>query len=382
MFFFILQLDAYLYLLDIISIAPFAQVLFVITSLLIAYLSYNYKSGYFFSQLSHESLVLLFCLLIYIGVQVFGILTWDLAPTDIMLLIFWVYMIVLLFLGALSGILIGNRIHYLLYSLLIILTTVTVIDSLFGGISISEQWGRSASTLRNPNSAAFVITLLMLGSFRWQRLGFIEIFAIAIAGVGIVLTQSRGGMLAYLIAVLYFSIWWSNLGQTSDIRAKRRLIAGLLSTALLCITTTVLFASRYGSDGIDNVLSAALSDPNARDHAIKISLELINEKPLFGHGTGFVYTQQLGPHNMLLRAWVENGIPGLLGIMILPLGLLWIGIVRKDHSIIALTIVLCIIGMTTHNLTESRSILIVVGMLLANSAVKKSPSILKVNEVS
>jgi O-antigen ligase len=370
MFFFIMQLDAYFYLLGVTVIAPFVQVFFATIFVVCVYILY--MGRHITMRLSRESIVLWLCLLLYINVKLFGIITWYVMPNDTVILFFWVYMIVLLLMGAMTGALIGERIPYVLFSILVILVAVTVVDTLFGGISVSQTWGRSASTLRNPNASAFVMVILMLGSMRWQRLGMIEIFAFIIAGAGIIFTQSRGGLLAYATFTIIFSIWWSRLGQTSGVRAKRYLVAGLFGIAAVSIVTLVLSAARFGSDGMDNALHTTVSDPTQRILAMQIALELINEKPLFGYGTGFVYTQLLGPHNMLLRAWVENGVPGVLGILVLPLGLFWVGLVRRDQSLIALTIVLSVHAMTTHNLTEARSILIITGLLLANSARKKA----------
>jgi uncharacterized membrane protein YhhN len=42
--------------------------------------------------------------------------------------------------------------------------------------------------------------------------------------------------------------------------------------------------------------------------------------------------------------------------------------VRKNPSVVTLVILLSVIAMTTHNLTEERSILIVIGMLISSSA--------------
>lgn len=368
--FFIMQLDAYFYLLGDIDVEPFLLVL--CATILVVTFYIFLKGRHISARLSKESIVLLLCFLLYISVQILGVTVWNTVPSDTIILAYWVYMTVLLLLGAISGALIGDRIPYVLFSLLTILVAVTVVDTLFGGVSINMQLDRSASTLRNPNMAAFVMVVLMLGSLRWQRQDLIEILSVIIAGVGIALTQSRGGLLAYLVTIICYSIWWGSLGRTSGIRAKRYLVAGLFGIATVSVVAAVLFTHRYGSDGMEYVLSAGSFESNARDHAVQVALELINEKPFFGHGTGFVYTQELGPHNMLLRAWVENGIPGFLGISALFLGLLWVGIARRDQSIITLAIVLSMLAMTTHNLTEARSILIVTGMLLANSARKKA----------
>lgn len=357
--FFIMQLDAYLYLLGVIDVRPNIQVLIAFFFLSFIYF---FKRGCTLVRFSRKSSILLTCLLIYIFSQIAGILTWEIIPGDLKILFLWVYMILLLFIGGMSGVIIGDRVPYFMFGVLVILVAIMSLDTLLGGVSISQAWGRSASTLRNPNAAAFVVAILMLGAFRWQRIGFLEVFAIIAGGVGVILTQSRGGVLVYFLVVISISVWWCSLGGTFGVRVKRYLVAGLFVLTIVSTLITYLIVSRYGMGGID----LALSDANYRDQAFYIALNLINEKPLFGHGTGFVYTQEMGPHNMILRVLVENGVLGLIGLLSLLIGIFCMGIVKRSPSIITLSIVLIMISMTTHNLTEARSILIVTGMLLVH----------------
>lgn len=368
--FFVMQLDAYLYLLGKMVVAPFIQVALVTVVAVVVYLSVKWR--HISVRISTESTVLLFCFMVYISVQILGIAAWDTMPNDTVVLVHWLYMIVLLLMGAVTGALLEDHIPYVLFGLLVILAVTTVIDAHFIRISESALWGRPAASLRNPNEADFVVVLLLLGSMRWQRLDMLELLAIIIAGATIVMTQSRGGMLAYLVFLACYAIWWGGVGKTSGNRAKRYLYAFLFWVFTAAIALAALLMQRYGADGMDGVLSSALSDPNARDYAAVTAWELIKEKPFFGYGTGYVYTMELGSHNMLLKVWLETGVPGLFGFLVLFLGLLWLGIVRKDYSIITLVAVLFAIGLTTHNLMESRSILIVVGLLLAGSAIREA----------
>ncbi len=51
---------------------------------------------------------------------------------------------------------------------------------------------------------------------------------------------------------------------------------------------------------------------NERIEVAKVSLGLFLQQPLFGHGIFYVYSMELGPHNMLLRILVEGGLLGFL----------------------------------------------------------------------
>ena len=95
---------------------------------------------------------------------------------------------------------------------------------------------------------------------------------------------------------------------------------------------------------------------------------MIKKRPIEGYGTSYVFTMQLGPHNMFLKGWGEAGILGVLIFTLLFAGRLWMGLCRRDPCIVTLALVLFGISMTSHNLTESRSLVIVIGVLFARSA--------------
>lgn len=366
--FFILQIDAYLYLLDIIVIEPFVQTF--LAAIFVTAVYVLHKPLVVGIRLSREATILLFCFATYIGVQILGVAVWDTLPDDSIILVYWVYMIMLLFLGVVTGALIEDRIFYFSFALLVIFSAMIVIDAVLGGISVSEQWGRPAATMRNPNDAAFLLVLLLLGSMRWQQLTYLEVFAIVIAGAAIALTQSRGGLLAYIILIAFYAVWWGSLGQTLNQRAKRYMAAFFFAIVIVGATLTALLIRRYSLDGVDNILSATLSDPNLRDRAIIDTWYLIVEQPLLGYGTGYSYTMEMASHVMLLKVWLDNGVLGVLVFFMLFFGLFWLGLSRKDNSIMALVGIFLVISLTTHNLMESRSLLIITGLLLAGSARK------------
>jgi len=364
--FFILQFDAYFYLTDTINITPNLQIL--ITFSLLSLFCLFFKK-FKLRTFSKEGVVFLFGLSIYILIQIVSILKWDTIPEKTHILFFWAYMLILLSMGYIIGSLTGKRVPYFMFSILVVLFVLTIFDTLYGGISISQLWGRSAATLRNPNTVGAVAVLLFLGSIRWRQLKWFEFFASIIAGAIIVLSRTRGGILDYAALIFCLAIWWSKGSGVATIRYNKIIISTIIGILIVVTLTCILISSRYG--GKDNIITTALSDTNGRDQVAITAMELIDQKPIFGYGTGFVYTQEKGPHNMLLRAWLESGIAGPLGLFALAFGTFWIGITRKDPSIIILTIILGVMAMTTHNLTESRSLLIITGILLADSSRRK-----------
>jgi len=364
--FFVLQIDAYFYLADIVNIAPSLQVFIAFVSLLVISLFAKKNKVIFISK---EGATLLSGLSVYVLIQIVSIAGWDILPEKIYILFFWIYMVLLILMGYVIGSLIGKHVSCFMFGMLAVLLIITALDTLYGGISASQLWGRSAATLRNPNTVGAVAVLLFLGSVRWHRLKWLEFFAAIIAGTIIVLSQSRSGMLDYVALMFCLSLWWSKGSGVATIRYNRFIKTTMAGVLMVIILICLLFNSRYGMKG--DIIASALSDINGRDQVAITAIELIEKKPFFGYGTGFVYAQEKGPHNMLLRAWLESGLAGLAGLFALAFGVLWVGVKRKDPSIIALTILLGVMAMTTHNLTESRSLLIITGILLSDSARRK-----------
>jgi O-antigen ligase len=52
-----------------------------------------------------------------------------------------------------------------------------------------------------------------------------------------------------------------------------------------------------------------------RIDAVDRSLRIISERTALGMGTGYVYSMPVGPHNMYLARWVDNGLIGMLSYL-------------------------------------------------------------------
>jgi O-antigen ligase len=109
-----------------------------------------------------------------------------------------------------------------------------------------------------------------------------------------------------------------------------------------------------------------------RIEVAKVSLDVFSQKPLFGHGFSYVYSMELGPHNMLLRILVEGGLLGFVGLFVLLGGLLWVAFKRKSYKFLLLAIALTAMGSFTHNLLEYRSIIFISGLVFSSSRINLS----------
>ena len=147
---------------------------------------------------------------------------------------------------------------------------------------------------------------------------------------------------------------------------SRVVVSLLLGMGITTIGALAVMIQKFG-------FSFSLSDmtgshsASERLYAAKQALELISETPFLGKGIGYVYSMDVGPHNMILRALVEGGGVGLLALVGLVVAFFWVAYVRKSYGLFVLGLALTTIAMTTHNLTEDRSVIVIVGMLLAAS---------------
>lgn len=353
----VFELDAYLFVRGIVPLDPSAQavLIFLVTA------CWSFASRRL-RRVSKEAQLLYLCIILYIGTQIFAITGWREIPSDITILFYWTYSLMLVASGYILGKLARQRVPALMFCLLLLLFGTSLYDIIGGGISDSATWGRSAATLRNPNTLGMIAILLCLGSVRWGKATGGELAALIITGLTASFSGSRTALLCFcLLSYCLLQHWWLQKGPFPRI-ALRSIIPALLSISVSIIFILTLLVSRYEAP------VAALSDANGHDTAAISALEIISVRPWLGNGTGYVHTQELGPHNMLLRGMIDGGVIGLAGLTSILLGLFWVGRARGDYSIILLSFLLACFSVTSHNLTETRPVLIISGMLLAFSS--------------
>ncbi|MDA8478799.1 Wzy polymerase domain-containing protein [Citrobacter sp. Awk 4] len=178
--------------------------------------------------------------------------------------------------------------------------------------------------------SAFVLPefhLLKLNAEYWRR----RVLAVLLVVLTMVLVwlQSRTGWLAGALVLGAFILCFG-----------RRYFRFVAIASLLVVGSTLVGVSLlWWGDDLSSVLrySSHTGPTNARYAMLISTLKMIAEKPLSGWGYGgFEYsfqhfrmaqglsTQGVGivrhPHNELLLWWVEGGIAGLLGMLLLVLG--------------------------------------------------------------
>ena len=399
LFFFVAQFDVYLYHLGIVPVSPYIQ---EVAATLIVAMCYVITSwGKPIQRPSKETIVLLLCLACYVLVQIAGVFSWVALPDETMLITVWIYTLLLLTLGLAAGAIVGSWVQHLLLVSMILFVIMLVVPVVTEGFDGAAGLKRTASTVRNSNVAASLIVLLMLGSIRWSRPGALAVVSIATAGFGVALTQSRAGLIMFGLAATCYLTWWALNSRHRASAVPRMLIVLAFMIVMSGASAALIYSrahfsnayvyeqqadgtwqqaakltaddgARYDNDTYSVSVNNLLHSAPARTRIMWETWELIKKRPIEGHGTSYVFTMQLGPHNMFLKGWVEIGILGVLSFTLLLAGILWMGLSRRDPCIVTLALVLFGISMTSHNLTESRSLVIVIGVLIASSALRKT----------
>jgi O-antigen ligase len=179
----------------------------------------------------------------------------------------------------------------------------------------------NASSMNDPNDIALVFVALipiclyvLLAGHGWKN-RFIAILAACIAAAGIMMSRSRGGVLALGVVIVFFF-----LRSTPRIRSGAK-IAVVILLAFIFINFFSAVEGRF--QNIDEDYN--LSDPNGRINIWKQNLSIIREHPVLGVGAGCsaialgLYragqdgTQAwMASHSSLFQVAVETGILGLI----------------------------------------------------------------------
>jgi len=366
----ILQIDVYLVKNNLSSI-PAWIITGLSFSLVLLILVLDKRVPSWSIRINTESVFFSICIILFYLSLLPGLLLSKGSNVSLREYMFWIYTIVLFIYGGVVGLYIHKRLNITLFAILLILISLLIVDVIFYSSTIYPR--RAMGTLGNPNTAAYVAVVLMVASLQYPvwKLSTVNVILIVITGVGIALTASFGGTMAYLSIL-------STIIILSFIKKSIRLRYPLLVFPLMIVSILVLIYFV-----INNKLGITLSNFNVdrilasgsiieRIELTKVSLSLFLQKPLFGHGIYYVYSMELGPHNMLLRILIEGGLLGFVGLFVLLGGLFWVAFKRKSYKFLLLTIALIAMGLTTHTVLESRSIIFISGLVFSYSRINRN----------
>lgn len=323
---------------------------------------------------SDAVLVVLMALLVGV-VEISGVIKWSVWPEAAHSMFFYWLNVLTVFCGFCIGraLHVRSRMHVIFVCALLIEAGAVFIDWLFPGtLSLSSMGGRPAGFIGNPNGAAFAAAVLLIGCLDWKRSSWRQALISAVALAIVVVSGSRGGLL--VILTVLGLLWFSSIPRMHDLTL---LVARLVSGYAIAATILVAIAMSAwisGSRLVDVAKEGVLEDHATEERllALQESFELISTAPWLGRGTGYVYTMDVGPHNTILRIWIENGVFAVLAYALLYLAIVFLALKRRDWWIGATAVVALLMGMVSHNMLEDRTLLISFGIFLGMSVTART----------
>jgi O-antigen ligase len=190
----------------------------------------------------------------------------------------------------------------------------------------------------------------------------------------ICLTMSRSGALNFTILFVIF-LWYRFIKSDLSNRQKTLELAVILSLGAVAFISVLTFSTAntaaQGSSRLTRLMNAKQVDDGSaatRIGAFWDGVELVEKKPILGHGTGFSRTMSELPHNIYLQQWINNGALGLASYLLFLAVTLITFIRRGSHNGVALLAVAISGGVFTHNILDQRPFLILLGIMLGGSA--------------
>lgn len=175
---------------------------------------------------------------------------------------------------------------------------------------------RFISVYFDPNFYGAIGCLpFMISYFLFVSTGKKRYFLIAsLFAVAIILTQSRSGIVLFLLLLSFISIFYFNNGIVLSFKNRNRMYVGL---GLLGMVMALLF--RYGLLGKIVERLSSVSDPSAgfRFQSLRLGLETIVQAPLLGIGYNFIPARDLWIDSSLFVFAICCGILATICLLII-----------------------------------------------------------------
>jgi hypothetical protein len=237
----------------------------------------------------------------------------------------------------------------------------------FGGFN---DTGRPAGFYVDPNRTGCALVLSVIFGTGLVPQKYRPYF-IALIGLGILLTFSRGAILGWLLVVLIFI--------KNNVISKNQLIYWLLGAGI------VAFVVGFSIDNLINVNQLPygvreriewFENPTASEHSADSRMQILiagwqlfAQSPLWGNGIASTidWNYKISTHNMYLVFMADHGF---LGSLIMPLFVCAVTQSTKgENSYIALsfTVFILLWGLFSHTILEDRFILLSFALMAALS---------------
>ncbi len=312
---------------------------------------------------------------------------WDDGATQIIILPYAVIVFVLgLMLGGSRPVVTWWR-GIILAAWLVAVLTITVelfVPGYFASfIPAAYHWAtardRAAGVMGDANTAAFITVSLTALLLRYDRLRGSDALLLVLTFLAVLVTQSRGGLLLFLLLAGSYllltreALRGANLALT--VLGAVAAVAFLIGVLLPSLSGLAGFSDWEGQRRLQMLTFQRdlVPEDESRVGLVAEYLELIEERAFIGYGTGFMRRFTVGAHNIYMRYWLDNGLPGLLAYLAF-LGsaglLLWH---RRFWGGLIFVGLAGLQGLFSHTLLDSRGFLLLLAMALAVSAARPVP---------
>jgi O-antigen ligase len=262
--------------------------------------------------------------------------------------------------------------HYVLSAFVVLLASIFW-DAYFPG-TFTLVPDRAAGFAENPNTAAFVLVLMCCCLVDFQQLRVGNLVVIALTSLGVLATMSRGGgvLLALLFAFYAYGVVRLNRHQPGRLL---RYAAALAVAVAIVFAAGVYFVQGAGMFALSfqprlGMLNGEADLVPEDEDRIGLATEFFEaavDSPVIGYGTAYTYSFPLGPHNIYLQQWVNNGLPGLVAYLMFLGTCAFVFWTRQYSAGLLFVCLVAINGFFSHNILEERAVLALLGVLLTLS---------------
>jgi O-antigen ligase len=279
----------------------------------------------------------------------------------------------------------GKRIVVAARWAIVVLGGSVVFETFVPG-ALGADTARTGGFALNANIPGFIIPALLALAVDFRRSRAIDLVVMLVALVAVTCTLSRMGIALISLVIAVYVILHFFRGKTTK-RLRNLAFIAIFAVGLtsLAIGSLFLLASSNGADTEFQERIAVLlygggevfNDPY-RGPLLDHYVQLAGRQPWAGYGAGETLMNataraplHLGPHNMYVRMWVDTGVIGLVLYMAFVTSIIGLGIQRKSVATVMTGTLVALYGAFSHNVTDNKALLILVGVTLGLSALRE-----------
>lgn len=266
----------------------------------------------------------------------------------------------------------------------IVVLGVSIIAETVSPGLLGSTTARTGGFALNANIPGFIIPALLAVCLDFRSIRTSDVLTILVALVAVSCTLSRMGIgfLALVIGVYVLCHVLRGVTQGKLRQLILMAVFGIVVTALA--VGTLMFLDNFS--GLNEEfrariatlleISQVLEDPN-RVPLLDFFVQEAARHPWVGQGAGKTLMHsasrapgQFGPHNIYLRIWVDTGYLGLVFYASFVTAVIGLGILRRSVSTTLIGVLVALYGAFSHNVTDNKAVLILLGVVLCTSAIR------------